>query len=330
MATIDTLLSVLAGLGRLSDPLAWLVVVAFVGVWVAQRRDRTLARWIGVGAWTLFAVFWLSLVHHFIVVQKSIIEGVGTVVAVPACLSVALLLYRGRDSLFVLSRSVAVMGLIFLPFETIPVLRQVLIETVTAQTAFLIGLLGYSPEIVGGMTYDGMQIAAKQHPYWSTFVWETAAGPVTYTILISCTGVGSMAVIGGLISAVEAPTRRKVRALAVAIPVIYGLNLVRNVFIAVGFGAQLFQVFPDVVMALFATDSAVMVSYFVADRLIAQSLSVVVMVGITLFVVREVPELVTVLEDVLYVLTRREYDLRDALGVRPVRADGEGPGGGPA
>lgn len=321
---IETALEPLAALGRISDPLAWLVVGAFVAVWVVERYDdpeRTRA--VAAGAWVLFGVFWLSLIHHFAFVQKSIIEGLGTVVAVPACLSVAVLLYKGRDSLLVLSRSVAVMGIVFLPFETIAPLRRVLIETVTAQTAFVIQLLGYRPEVVDGMTYGGMQIAAKQHPYWSTFVWESDAGPLTYTILIACTGVGSMAVIGGLIAAVEAPLTRKFRALAVVIPTIYVLNIARNVFIAVGFGTQQFHVFPGLMEAVFAPESPVMISYFVADRVIAQSLSVVVMVAITLYVVRVVPELVPILEDALYVVTREEYDLQEALGVQqPDPADG--------
>jgi archaeosortase A (PGF-CTERM-specific) len=87
------------------------------------------------------------------------------------------------------------------------------------------------------------------------------------------------------------------------------------VFIAVGFGKQLLHVFPDVVMALFAIESEVMVSYYVADRIIAQSLSVVAMLAITWLIVHELPEVLTVLEDALFVLTGTEYDLADALGV---------------
>jgi hypothetical protein len=41
-------------------------------------------------------------------------------------------------------------------------------------------------------------------------------------------------------------------------------------------------------------------------------------------VVRELPELLTVVEDVLYIITREEYDLHEALDV-PERAE-RGPG----
>jgi hypothetical protein len=40
--------------------------------------------------------------------------------------------------------------------------------------------------------------------------------------------------------------------------------------------------------------------------------------------VRELPETLTVVEDLLFVVTGTEYDLRSALGASPVRADGEG------
>lgn len=322
---LDAVVRVLAATNVASTPLAWIVVVGFGTGTILERFDRERARAVFSGSWLLFGLFWFTLIHHFVFVQKSIVEGIGVIAAVPISLYVAVLLFRGRDSLFVASRAIAAMGLIFLPLESIPVFRRTLIETVTAQTAFLIDALGYDPTVVGGLTIEGQQIAAKSRPYWSTFVFYHEEEPITYTILLACTGLGSMAVIGGLIAAVEAPLGRKVRGALVSIPVIYGLNLVRNVFIAVGFGTQRFHVFPDLVMRVFATDDPVMVSYFVADRIIAQSASVVAMLAITWLVVRELPEVLTILEDGLFVLTGQEYDLAAALELEP---DGSDPGAG--
>jgi hypothetical protein len=64
-----------------------------------------------------------------------------------------------------------------------------------------------------------------------------------------------------------------------------------------------------------------MVSYYVADRILAQSLSVVAMLAITWLIVHELPEVLTVLEDVLFVLTGDEYELADALGVDPAETE---------
>ena len=320
---LTAVVDALAALGRLSDPLAWLVVGAFLAAALVERRDRDPARPLAVGAWLLFGLFWLSTVHHFAFVQKSVVEGVGTLLAVPVCVSVAVSLARGRDSLFVLSRSVAVAGVLFLPVQAVGAIRRPLVESLTVQVAALVRLVGLEPEVVSGLTYDGARIATKEYPYRSTLVFSEDGEPLTLTVKTACSGIGSIAVFAGLVAAVDAPLERKLRALAVSVPIVYVLNLVRVVFIAVGFGSQRLHVFPDVVAALFAVESDVLVSYYVADRVIAQSASVVVLVGITWLVVTRLPELLAVVEDALYVVTRREYDLHGLVGPEPeVRADG--------
>lgn len=327
---IDAALDGLARAGQFSDPLAWLVVAAFLAGALLEFHSREVARYVSIGAWGLFGLFWLSLIHHFAFVQKSLVEGVGATVAVPASLYVGYLLYRGRDSLFVLSRAVAVMGLIYMPFEAIPLLRRWLVESVTHQTELLMSLLGQDPRVVHG----GAVEVADYRDYRNTFYFVADGGhEITYTILIACTGIGSMAIFAGLIAAVRAPLRRKLRALAVSIPVIWGLNLVRNVFIGLSFGQQRAHVFPDFVMTLFGTEDPYLVSYYIADRIVAQSLSVVALVAVTWLVVRELPEVLTVIEDALFIATGTEYDLLGALDLdvepnpeagRTVRADGEG------
>lgn len=320
-------------------PLAWVVVLAFGVGSLVERRDRGYARPLLVASWCIFAVFWAVQAPHFAFTQRSIVEGVGSAAAVPASLYVGYLLWNGRDSLFVLSRAVAAMGLLFIPFQAVPWLEQWLIETVAIQTAAAIRLVGVDPTLVPwpeaatragealGMTDTRTaEYATKYSDYRNTFYFTDDGHPITYTIVIACTGIGSMAIFGGLIAAVRAPLDRKLRALAISLPVIYVLNIVRNVFIAVSFGQQRAQVAPELVMSLFGTSDVRMVSYFVADRIVAQSLSVLVLVGITYLVVRELPEVMVVVEDLLYVATGTECDVQSALGVdsEPVRADGSG------
>jgi len=336
---LDEVLGALASLNVLSDPLAWLVVATFVTGALLEVYDRNIARYVMVGAWVLFGLFWFTLIHHFAFVQKSYIEGVGTVIAVPLSVYVGYLLLQGRDSLFVLSRGVAMMGVVYMPFEMLPVLQRWLIETVARQSAFIFGALGGDPTLVTwseaaartaetlGMSSEAAAEYSTKYPdYRSTFYFETADGhPITLTLILACTGIGSMAIFAGIIAAVRAPMRRKLRALAVSIPVIYALNLVRNVFIAYTFGNQKLQVAPELIMTLFGTSDPYMVSYYWSDRIISQSLSVVALVVVTWLVVRELPEVLTVVEDLLYLVTGTEYDLEGAFGASTeVRADGEG------
>ncbi|MFC4549217.1 MULTISPECIES: archaeosortase A [Halorussus] len=299
----------------LTDGLAWLTVGVFAGSLVLDWYDRDLARYLAAGAWGVFGVFWLALFPHFAFEQKSLIEGVLSLAAFPASLYAAYLLVQGRETLFVLSRAVALMGLIYLPFTMIPTAKELLIETVAAQGHLVFQMTGQDIALVereGGIlgTYSYM------HPQ---------KGEFTTNVLLACTGLGSMAIFGGLIGAVRAPLGRKLRALAVAIPIIWVLNLGRVVFITMAFSYQWFQVFVDPISGLVGYQNPNMVSYFISDRVLAQSLSVVALVGIAWAVARVLPELLTVAEDVMFIATGDEYDLHGAVGTdRPIRADGEG------
>lgn len=303
-----------------SAPLSWMVVLAFLTAATVERWDREMARRLAVAGWGLFGLFWLVLIPHFIFEIGSIVEGLGSIAAVPMSLYAGYRLWNGRDSLFVLTRAVGLMGLIYLPFVYVPFVESIpprkwLVETVAHQTAFLMSLLGFEPTLVDGLVHNGYPIGDKQYPDKSTFVFEGNTAPIRYTIVTACTGIGSISIIAGGVLAVSAPLTRKLRALAVAVPIIYVLNLFRNVFIAIMFGHQRMQWFEGPIMGLLGTDDPQVVSYFIADRLLAQFGSVFAMILITWLVVKTLPEILVVVEDLLYLLTGSEYDLREAFGV---------------
>ena len=339
--------------GLATDLFAWAVVGTFVvGTLLARRRDDAdgatrntgedagesrdasrnadedasgVGRVVTTGAWGAFALFWLVLFPHFAFTQKSYVEGVLSLAAVPACLYAGWLLWNGRETLFVLSRAIAAMGLTYLPFETIPAVsvagvtlpapKQVLINVVTAQTGAVMGAFGYTPKLVEG-----------SQGYLNTYQFATPEGHIlNFSIVLACTGLGSMAIFIGLVAAVEAPLGRKLRALAVSVPVIWVLNIARTSFIGITFGKQYLQVAVDEVLFLFGSSDPYKVSFFLSDRVISQVLAVLALVGVTYLVVRELPELLTVIEDVLYMLTNEEYELRGELGF--TRDDGRRPPG---
>ena len=175
-------------------------------------------------------------------------------------------------------------------------------ETVAAQTGFLVNAFGYTPEVIVG-----------EQGYLNTFLFFDGDHRLTVAVVLACTGLGSIAIFAGLIAAVKAPLRRKLRALAIVVPIIYALNLLRTTFITIVFGKQYMQWFVNEILFLFGSTDPYMVSFFISDRIISQLLAVAVLVGITYLVVREVPELLTVVEDVLYLVTGDEYDLAAAL-----------------
>jgi archaeosortase A (PGF-CTERM-specific) len=313
------MLDQLSIVGGFAEPVGWVVLSVFLlGVVLEYAGYSDRSRSVFVTAWVLFAGFWLLLIYPWFVYDQSIIRGAGATLAVPLSLLVAKTLSEGRDSLTTLSRAVAFMGIIYAPAVLIPPLHDRMILLVTNQTEFVMNLLGYDPPVVVELSDIGVdrEISGKESTLQNTFVFFPYEGiSVTYSIIVACTGIGSMAVIAGLITAVRAPPYRKLTALAITIPIIYVLNIARNVFIGISYGHQYAQFFPDATMTVFGVDNPVRVSYLWADRIIAQGLSVVAMLVIIWIVVRQLPEVLTVIEDLLYLLTGTEYDLAAALGL---------------
>ncbi len=297
-----------------TDAYAIVIVATFLAGAVLDAADRRgAARIVTVAAWVAFAGFWAVLVPGFAFEELSIVKGMLSAIAVPACVYVGYLLHRGRDSLLTLSRGVAIMGLVYLPFNVFDALTRPLILSVVVQVEYAMGALGHDPALVqGGKIGTELGLA-------NAFTFVHGDHAYRTEVVLACTGIGSISIFAGLVAAVDAPMDRRLRALAIAVPVIYGLNVVRVTFIALAHGLQWFRgsLVEGPVMALFGTSNVHRVSYLVADRIVAQSLSVVVLVVIALFLVRVLPELFDVFEDVLFVATGNEYDLAGAFGAEP-------------
>ncbi|WP_331234701.1 archaeosortase A [Natronorarus salvus] len=294
-------------LSAVTDPLLWAVVAAFLVASAAEWRDPSLGRRAMAGAWVLFAGFWLLMIPFFAFEHRSVIQTVLVAIGVPACLAVAYHLSSGRVSLLVLSRAVTVALVIYIPFETVTPLHDGLIEVVAAQTEWGLAALGTEYEFVD-----------DDRGLRSLFVFpgtETASGGAYSTrIVFACTGIGSMAIFGGLTAAVRAPLRRRLAALGLAIGAIWVMNVVRNVFIAHSSGEQLFahEALVGPVMTVFGLSDPVRVSFFVADRILSQGLAVVALLALFWVVLKLLPELAVIVEDLLYLLTGTEYDLLDS------------------
>jgi archaeosortase A (PGF-CTERM-specific) len=196
------------------------------------------------------------------------------------------------------------MGLIYLPFETSAIARAVLIETVARQTMLLIDALGY------GESARLVQDITGETTHLNTFYFP--ATDRASRIVFACTGIGSMAIFGGLIAAVKAPLRRKAVGTAVAVAIIWVLNIGRNAFIALSNGRQWFDQawLEGPVMFAFGLEDPALVSFFLADRVLSQGLAVFALIGIAWLVARWVPEILDIAEDLLFLVTGDEVTLR--------------------
>lgn len=93
-------------------------------------------------------------------------------------------------------------------------------------------------------------------------------------IVFACTGIESFAIIGGFVSTLNPLSNKdKISILTLYVSVIYLLNIVRNVFISISYGYQLFDY--SILYGVFGSSDPI-ISYYVSDHIISQPLSVVV------------------------------------------------------
>lgn len=283
-----------------SNLLGAIVIALFLGAVAANRFNESWTAPVAALAWATFAAFWANLIEHFAFTQQSIIEGVLAAVAVPVCLYVAVHAARGTHPVPVLTRAVAIMGLVYFPVTAIPVIRTTLIETVAQQVYEIVRVIGYDPALVT----DGSGVR-------NTFVVTNNGNRYETTVVLACTGIGSMTIIAGLIAAVRAPLSQKVVGIGVTLPLIWILNLARVAFIMLAHSYQWFQIFVDEVMWLFGETNPHAVSYLIADRIIAQSLSVIALIALIVLLTRIIPGMYPFLLDLFTLVTGEETDTQD-------------------
>ncbi len=264
----------------------WLAIALFVASIFLDRR----AHYIAAAGWVLFGAFWFARLPVYLD-ENSAIKIALSLAALPAGVYVGYLVYLQRhDVLLKVSQMVAAMGLFYLPFVFVAPLNQLLIEHTAAQTFRIQSLLGIDVALQERDGLDKMLVVTNPATgeEWRTY------------IILACTGIGAASMFAGIIAAVDAPIRRKMQALAFAIPVIYLLNLVRNVFISTAYGHQWFSYGEPTVLNVVGGYEGY-ASFFWADKVISQGGAVVALVAILLVVSRILPEVMEVVDDVLEV-----------------------------
>ena len=109
----------------------------------------------------------------------------------------------------------------------------------------------------------------------------------TVEIILACTAIESIALFMGLIGAVRAPLNRLATAFIVSVPVIYVLNLIRDVFVVVAYGEQ-----------WFGADS-----FVIAHNYIAKAGSGIALFAISYLVLLTLPELLGMIDGIWVILS---------------------------
>jgi len=128
------------------------------------------------------------------------------------------------DLFFTITKVALITAVFYFPFSEIPFLYDSLIYSTAKITATMLNL--FNP---GSVYMD----------YPPSFIYSTSTS-FDVEIILACTAIQSMVLFIGLIFGVNAPMRRKLKAFFVSVPVIYGLNIFRNVFVVTAYFEQWF------------------------------------------------------------------------------------------
>jgi archaeosortase A (PGF-CTERM-specific) len=281
------------------ESILWLAVGLMAASSVIPRTFRVRKLVGGIG-WGVFSIHWSYQPLHYLKILDYA-NVLLTIVVTLFCLLVAYIMLReyrkgplhiknnkealhseflaqgdtsSLDITSMLTSASALGALVYFPFASFPSLNTWIIGGVTSQVLWVL---------------QYFEIPA----YLKAWNMITLNG-YTVEIILACTAIESIALFMGLIGAVRAPLNRLAMAFIVSVPVIYTLNLIRDIFVVVAYGEQ-----------WFGADS-----FIIAHNYIAKAGSGIALFIISYLVLRILPELLGMIDGLWVILSQ---ELRSLL-----------------
>ncbi len=240
----------------------------------------------GSAGWAGMVLVLVALLPEF-AAENNFVYPAMTVAALPFLwITVRRLLARDA-TVEALTRGAAIAFVLYAPFAFIEPLGNWLIGVVVGQLAWLLAQTGF----VFGMWA------------WNTLIHNG----FRVEIILACTGIQSIAIMLGVAFAVPATIRERALAFLAVAPVIYLLNLLRNVFVVIAYTDQWFPYLP----AIAGNGELGYESFFWAHNVIAELGALVVLIMIAWGLFRLIPALGDLAADLVEVY---RGDLMRAVG----------------
>jgi archaeosortase A (PGF-CTERM-specific) len=183
----------------------------------------------GALGWVFIAFYCYSEAFDYFA-QEEYFDASLALVFLAFSLFLALLLVRpgeNEDLFFTVTKVALITSVFYFPFSEISFLGDSLIYITAKITTMVLNLFNV-----------GVYMVPLSSIYTTNSSFHEAYNPIV--IILACTAIQSMVLFIGLIFGVNAPLRRKQKAFLVSVPVIYGLNIFRNVFVTAAYFGQWF------------------------------------------------------------------------------------------
>ena len=226
-------------------------------------------RIVGAFAWIIFGIAWIFKAPYY----YSIGDYFNTTVVILAFLffvgmGIRIFTAKTLKTFIDVTAFSALAAAVYFPFAFEPTLNKLIIEVVANQTSILASYLGFEMQVNGDV------VTLNNHEV---------------QIILACTGIESMALFAGATLGIRAEWSRKIKAFLISVPVIYILNLLRNVFVTVSFAYEWFGEN----------------SFYIAHHIISKVLATVALILISLAVFRLLPELADLIFELKSAMTGR-------------------------
>jgi len=245
-------------------------MLVLAAIFPSNRRCKSF---IGGAGWIAFSLHWFAQPFHYLAIGDYF-NSVATIVAAVLCVFLGIYLLRRSSTsaqdyqlkqVFRATNATAIGGMIYFMFAEIPSLNYWLIANVTSQTEWLLNSIGFFP------------IRSS----WNVISLNNEG----VEIVLACTAIESIALFAGVtLACIDASFKRVILAFLASVPVIYLLNLLRNVFVIAAYGFAWFGS-PDY-------------SFYLAHHVIAKIGSTIALFVIAYVVLNILPELLDMIDGI--------------------------------
>ncbi|MDT8357369.1 MAG: archaeosortase A [Methanomicrobiaceae archaeon] len=245
--------------------------IAFIGFLIVEMPWKKYCAMVG---WVSIVAFLYTEIPYYISINNFLYPLIA-LLSVPFLAITIRLLVSENPVVYSLTRAAAVAFVIFAPFAYIEPLNRWIIGTVTSQIIFLLSGAGFPAMLEG----------------WNTIL----RNGFRVEIILACTGIQSIAIMLGVAGAVPSTARQKLLAFLLVAPVIYVLNMARNLFVVVAYTEQWFPYLPEIA----SNGEFGYESFFWAHNVIAELGALIALIAIAYLLFVLIPDLGEFAEDLL-------------------------------
>lgn len=177
---------------------------------------------------------------------------------------------RDADLVLTITKVALITAVFYFPFSEFALLGDLLIFVTAKLSVMMLNLLNV-----------GVYMVPPSSIYSTSSSFHEVYKPIE--IILACTAIQSMALFTGVVFGVTAPIGRKLKAFCVSVPVIYGLNILRNALVGAAYFEQWF--------------GAPLHSFFIAHEVLARIGSMIALIAIAYAVFVILPEALDLIED---------------------------------